>query len=248
MPVHDWISVDAGIFHAFHHDWITELARALNRGLLPEDYYALPEQQAAGFGPDVLTLQAAPADPGGETAAAPGGTATIVRTRPHAWRIAETDVEFYRRKKSSIVVRHVSGDRIVAILEVVSPGNKASRHALRALVEKACELLEHRIHLLMVDPFPAGRRDPGGIHGAVWQEVQGEPFVLPQGKPLTLVAYECGLTTRAYIEAIAVGDPLPDMPLFLEPDAHVLVPLETTYQTAFSDMPRRWRTVLESPR
>jgi hypothetical protein len=57
VPIHDWTRVDAGIFHAFHDDWITELARALNRGLLPADYYALPEQHAAGFGPDVLTLQ-----------------------------------------------------------------------------------------------------------------------------------------------------------------------------------------------
>jgi hypothetical protein len=50
MPVHDWTHVDAGILHAFHHSWIEEIARALNRGLLPPDYYALPEQHAAGFG------------------------------------------------------------------------------------------------------------------------------------------------------------------------------------------------------
>jgi hypothetical protein len=56
MPVHDRTRVDAGIFHAFHHGWIEELARALNRGVLPRDYYALPEQLAAGFGPNVLTL------------------------------------------------------------------------------------------------------------------------------------------------------------------------------------------------
>src|SRR3954447_8617745 len=42
MPIHDWTRVDAGIFHAFHHGWIEELSRRLNRGLLPEDYYALP--------------------------------------------------------------------------------------------------------------------------------------------------------------------------------------------------------------
>jgi len=66
MPVHDWTRVDAGIFHAFHHGWITELARALNRGLLPSEYYALPEQHAAGFGTDVLTL-----------ALADGTTATV---------------------------------------------------------------------------------------------------------------------------------------------------------------------------
>src|SRR3954462_7074342 len=51
MPIHDWTRVDAGIFHAFHHDWITEISRALNRGLLPPEYYALPEQIAGVLGP-----------------------------------------------------------------------------------------------------------------------------------------------------------------------------------------------------
>src|SRR5207253_7600323 len=58
MPIHDWTRVDAGIFHDFHHAWIEETKRALNRGLLPPEYYALAEQIAGGLGPDVLTLQA----------------------------------------------------------------------------------------------------------------------------------------------------------------------------------------------
>jgi hypothetical protein len=60
MPMHPWRKVDAGIFHAFHHNWITAIGNALNGGLLSDDYYALPEQVAAGFGPDVLTLQTRP--------------------------------------------------------------------------------------------------------------------------------------------------------------------------------------------
>src|SRR5947208_4178144 len=71
MPIHDWTRVDAGIFHAFHHDWITEIARALNRGLLPPSYYALPEQIAGGLGPDVLTLRR-PAGPEPAAAGQPG--------------------------------------------------------------------------------------------------------------------------------------------------------------------------------
>jgi hypothetical protein len=245
MPMHDWTRVDAGIFHAFHHDWITELSRTLNRGLLPGDYYALPEQQAAGFGPDVLTLQSQSANGSEALGNSSGGAATLTHARPQTHFSAETDAEFYRRKKCSIAVRHISGDRIVAMLEIVSPGNKASRHAIQSFVAQACELLEHRIHLLILDPFPPSPRDPDGIHAAVWGEVEDTPFVLPKDKPLTLVAYECDLTTRAYIEPIAVGDPLPNMPLFVEPSCHVSVPLETTYETAFADMPRRWRSVLE---
>ena len=173
MPMHDWTMVEAGIFHAFHHRWISAISDALNGGSLPADYYALPEQVAAGFGPDVLTLQGEgegePDSPGNSN---PGGTATALRTRPKSRFAAETDTQFYRRKKSSVVVRHVSGDRIVAILEIVSPGNKSNQQAIRASIEKACELLEHRIHLLIVDPFPPGPRDPHGIHAAIWEQVQ----------------------------------------------------------------------------
>jgi hypothetical protein len=247
MAVHDWTRVDAGIFHALHHDWITEIARVLNHGLLPDEYYALPEQQAAGFGPDVLTLQTRPANPNAEPGPSSPGTAAAVQTRPQTRFTAETRAEFYRRKKDSIAIRHVSGDRITAMVEVVSPENKSSQYALQALVEKACQLLEYRIHLLIVDLFPPSPRDPNGVHAAIWQQLHDEPFVLPKAQPLTLAAYECGLTTRAYIEAIGIGDSMPDMPLFLEPNSHVLVPLNATYEAAFAALPRRWRTVLESP-
>jgi Protein of unknown function (DUF4058) len=243
MPMHDWTRVNPGIFHAHHHEWISETSRALNRGLLPPDYYALPEQVAAGFGPGMLTLQ----DQHSKTdERRDGGTTMTLLTRPQTRFMAETDAEFYRRKKSSIAVRHVSGDRIVAMVEIVSPGNKANRHAFRAFVDKACELLEHRIHLLIIDPFPPGPRDPNGVHAAIWENVKDEPFQLPADKPLTLVAYECDLITRAYIEPVAVGDTLPDMPLFLEPNGCVKVPLEATYQTAYAVLPRRWQRVLEA--
>jgi hypothetical protein len=239
MPMHDWTRVEAGIYHDFHHEWISEIKRALNRGLLPPDYYAMAEQQAAGFGPDVLTLQ----DPLGGGAEG-NAIATLTRTKPKTTHYARTPAEFHRRKKSSIAVRHVSGDRIVAMIEILSPGNKNNASAFHAFLLKACELLEHRIHLLLIDPFPPGRRDPSGIHAAIWAMVEDDPFSLPVDRPLTLVSYECGLTTEAYIETIAVGEVLPDMPLFLEPEAHILVPLEKTYVSAWETVPARWRRVI----
>jgi hypothetical protein len=246
MPMHDWTRVDAGIFHAFHLDWITEIARSLNRGLLPGEYYALAEQQAAGFGPDILALQS-PAD---ETdlidSDKPG---LLTQAKPKTRYVAELPLaEVYRRKKSSIAVRHVSGDRLIALVEIISPGNKSSRKAFEAFVRKACEFLEHGIHLLLIDPHPPGRRDPNGIHAAIWQEYQDEPFRLPRNKKLTMVAYECSMVTTAYIEPMAVGERLPTMPLFIEPEWHVPVPLETTYQASFDAIPTRWRRVLESRR
>lgn len=247
MPVHDWARVDAGVFHAFHHGWIEELSRALNRGVLPPDYYALPEQFAGGFGPDVLTLTGPgddEDDPG--TTEPRRGNGGLVVAQPKMAPTAETDLEFYRRKQTPIVVRHVSDDRVVALIEVESPGNKSSRHALRSFIEKTAEFLDKRIHLLIMDLLPPGPRDQHGKHAAIWEEVTGQEYIPPAEKPLTLVAYESSLTVRAYVRPIQVGDTLADMPLFLEPNSCVDVPLEMTYQAAFAEMPLRWRRVLES--
>jgi Protein of unknown function (DUF4058) len=243
MPMHDWTRVPAGIFHAVHHRWISAISDDLNAGLLPPEFYALPEQQAAGFGPDVLTLQTTANHDSAENST---GTATALVTRPQTRFTAESETEFYRRKKSSVVVRHVSGDEIVAMVEIISPGNKNSRRAFQEFISKAFALLEARVHLLIVDPFPPTSRDPNGIHAVLWEEDDQQPFQLPAEKRLTIVAYECALTTRAFIEPVAVGDRLPDMPLFLEAERFVNVPLEATYATAFAVQPERWKRVLEA--
>jgi hypothetical protein len=247
MPVHDWTRVGAGIFHHFHHSWIEEIQRTLNSGLLPADYYAMQEQHAAGFGPDVLALQSITDGDGDQSSSrsTSNGGVGLMLAPPKIPLTAETDMEFYRRKKNTVVVRHVSGDRIVAMVEIVSPGNKAGRNALRSFVEKAAELLDQRIHLLILDLLPPGKRDPQGIHAAIWAEITGSEYESPPAKPLTVAAYESALTVRAYVKNLAVGDPLADMPLYLEPGGHVDVPLETTYQAAFAAVPRRWRDVLE---
>ena len=57
---------------------------------------------------------------------------------------AETDLEFYRRKQNVVAVRHVSGDRLVAIVEIVSKGNKSGRKAFDDFVRKAAEFLSHQ--------------------------------------------------------------------------------------------------------
>jgi Protein of unknown function (DUF4058) len=252
MPIHDWTRVDAGIFHHFHHEWISAISRALNSGMLPPNYYALAEQIAGGLHPDVLTLETDRIGPpssgknGPSTPATSGGIA-VTAAPPRVRFTAIAEPERYARKRSRIAIRHKSGDHVVAIVEIVSPGNKASRNELRSFVEKTAEFLEAGIHLLILDLFPPGPRDPDGIHRAIWSEISDDNFRLPPEKPLTLVAYSAGYVKAAYIEPVAAGDVLPEMPLFLEPEVYVPVPLETTYLAAFDAVPRRWRDVLEPP-
>ena len=244
MPIHDWKRVEAGVFHHFHQAWIQEIARALNRGVLPGDYYAMSEVFAAGFEPDVLTLHRPEGDGDGRSSTTSGPSGVLTLTPPRVQLAAESEREFYRRKQNSVVVHHVSGDRVVAMVEVVSPGNKSSRHALRSFLDKTSEMLDRRVHLLILDLFPPGPRDPRGIHAAIWEEYTGLEEALPADKLLTLASYESTETLRAFVEPVAVGDVLPDMPLFLRPGGHVPVPLEATYDAAFESVPGRWRRVL----
>jgi hypothetical protein len=50
----------------------------------------------------------------------------------------------------------------------------------------------------------------------------------------------------AYVEPFAVGDALPDMPLFLNADLHILVPLAATYQAAWNASPEALRVAVET--
>jgi len=246
MGTHDWTRVASGIFHDFHHEWISEIKRALNRRL-PEDYYALAEQHAAGFGPDVLTLQGRPDGSGpprrnGMPAPAGGGVALA---EPRVTLAGVSDRSFTQRRRTTVVVRHVSDDRVVAMVEIVSPGNKGSVTAVRSFVEKAAELILMRVNLLVVDLHPPGPRDPHGLHAAIWEEFAGQESEAPPARPFVLASYDAGLVVRAYMETAAAGDALPEMPLFLDPPLWVGVPLEATYLAAFAEVPLRWRGVLE---
>ena len=69
--------------------------------------------------------------------------------------------------------------------------------------------------------------------------------MLPNTQPLYAISYERGETMVAYVEPFAVGDDLPDLPVYLEPGESVNLPLEATYMEAFVAMPGRWRMALE---
>jgi hypothetical protein len=131
------------------------------------------------------------------------------------------------------------------MIEVVSPANKDRASHVEELAEKIEEALRRGIHVLLVDLFPPGAHDPGGLHGAVWQFFDDEPYELPTTTPLTLAAYVGGPAPEAYLEHVAFGSILPEMALFLHPERYLNVPLEPTYQAAFRGTPAVWRSVLE---
>ena len=252
MPIHDWTRVEAGIFHDFHHEWISTIKRSLNLGLSGTNYYALAEQIAGGMGPDVLTLQRpftvgprAGKSRGSKSKPGRTGAALALATKPPkvTFRITN-EPKWFISKKKAVTIRHVSEHRVVAVLEIVSPGNKDSNSALVAFVRKAQDLITAGVHLSLVDLFPPTLRDPEGIHPVVWGEDDGDLFRFNPARPLTCASYIGGIAAQAFVNPVAIGDMLPDLSVFLTPEAYISVPLEATYQAAFEAVPEFWRDAL----
>jgi Protein of unknown function (DUF4058) len=249
MPMHDWTRVDANDYHDFHFAWIAALRQSLNCGRLPAGYYAMAEHTVVPFVPDVLTLEV-PAEVGDDfPREADSASGVIATAAPPKTRVAATErgrkVKPVGRRR--VAIRHARNRHLVAVIEIVSPSNKRKQKEFADLIAKSVQLLRQGVHLLLIDPFPPTTRDPHGLHAALWKELTGKRFVPSENKPLTLASYVArgDNVFSAFVEPLAVGDPLIDMPLFLTHESHVEAPLVETYQTAWSGFPAPLRPILE---
>jgi hypothetical protein len=246
MPVHDWPRLFSAAFHDFHHAWIAALWKTLNTGVLPPDYYAQIEKAA---GPVESRTEALQATEGAESEWREGpiaGATSVAEVPPRVRMRSVIEGEPFTRRQKSIVIRHNSDERIIALIEILSAGNKSSHREFQTFLTKAADALARGYHLLLIDLHPRTNRDSDGIYPEIWAEVGGEPNRVPPDKPLTLVALDAGPPLSAYVEPVAVGDTLIDMPLFLAPEWYVSVPLEATYQSAYRSVPRRFREILDA--
>jgi hypothetical protein len=244
MPMHDWKRVTPTLYHHFHQQWTVSICDALNGGLLPQSYSALVEQYSSGLDPDVLGVPRRNSKPTG------GGVESATLKAPRTRMSFQARQGRFHERANRIVVRHHLGD-VVCAIEVVSPGNKAGKLAVREFVAKATDLLKRGINLLIVDPFPPGSNAPPNLHKLIWDEFgEDVPFELPADEPLLLASYRAAaplveFAPEAFIEPLRVGAKLPDMPAWLDPDLYVNVPLESTYSAAWNVCPPDFRHLVE---
>lgn len=158
----------------------------------------------------------------------------------------DTEDRLYASKQNWIAVRQRSSDGTVALIYVVSPGDKRSILALPRLLEKVSAALAAKMNVMLLDLHPPTRHDPRGIHAAFWDYAFGEATDFTEPPRATLASYrvESETTVTAYVEPISLGDSLRDLPLFLTPDWYVSVPLDETYRRAWNEFPERWKRVV----
>jgi hypothetical protein len=247
MPIHDWTRVAAGTFHDFHNSWITHLKETLNEGVLPHGYYAMSEQHAGRMVANILTLKVDPPAPESSSSTGTSGTAVAEAPARVGRRIVASEAAAYRELRRTLAIRHVSDHRLVAMIEIISPGNKDRVASVAEFVDKARAALRAGCHLLVIDLFPPGNHDPSGMHEAIWEAYRdSEDDFVAVPRPALLASYVATRPPEAYVECVHLGTPLPEMALFLETSRYVDVPLESTYQAAYRGMPEVWRNVLEA--
>jgi hypothetical protein len=240
-PLHDWTNVPSGLFHGFHQSWSIRIKDTLNADLLAKGTAALVEQRASGREGDMLAIETRNTKPRPD--ADGGGVATM--PPPIARFVSRTTKQIYATRANRIVVRHHLG-RVLAVIEIVSPGNKYSRPAVRDFVDQTIEFIRGGVHVLLVDLFPPTPRDPGGLHKLIWSQFEEKDFALPEGKDRILASYETGAAWGCYVNMVGVGDALPEMPLFLTNELYVNVPLEPTYMATWSATPEEMRVAVET--
>ena len=229
MPIHDWTRVPSGLFHHFHQSWTIAITGFLNRnGNLPKGYSALVERSFEAM-------------PSPSRRVFDG----VSMAKPVTSYVFEAPQDHYELRANRIVIKHCL-THTIAVIQIVSPGNKDTKRAFREFVDKTVDFLRSGIHVLVIDLFPPTARDPFGIHKAIWDEIHAEDFALPEGRDRTLVSYEVDGVRVAYVEPFGLGEALPEMPLFLWNDFHVIVPLEPTYQVTWDAAPEEFRIAVET--
>ena len=237
MPIHDWTRAPDYAFHDFHLRWMVRLASELNAGVLPQPCYALNE-----------TLELRPTTGLAELPESDGPDA---RSRWEDELRYDTPRAAFRatdeRRQYACPVVTVRGEfhQPVAVVLAVSRQDKTTPYRLDRVTEFAVAALTRHIHLLLIDLFPPGDRDPGGAHDLVWGRVTGGDFRYPPGKRLVVASYSADGELAAFVEPLAVDDALPDMPLFLTELGYVPCPLEATYAATWAVCPEPIRELVE---
>ena len=188
VPLHDWTRVSAGKWHDMHLAWTGALRTELNEGALPDPFFALAEP-VTGFRitsdgeegpllpehwrrePDMLAAvgRSATADH-----AAGNGTAHFAKPSvgvaaaeaPSRFALFERITRANVRRR--VTVRHPDGDRVVAIVEFASPGNRDAFPKVFHFARTVAAALEAGVHCVLIEPFPpttaAPRRAARGGH------------------------------------------------------------------------------------
>ncbi len=200
------------------------MAQQLNR-TLPEGYVAIPQTSR---GPmveiDVATLAHA-----ASRSSAPAG----------AWSPAEPawsgPLEWPARDWFEIRIWDTTdGPKLVGAIELVSPANKDRPSTRQAFCGKCAGYLRADIGLIVIDVVTSRRHDLHHLLLELLELDSAVQEVAAADPPLSAVAYRTVSTGQTRLDLwpnpLAIGSPLPTLPLWISPEFAIPVDLEASYR------------------
>jgi hypothetical protein len=220
-------------WESFHSSWATRIVDALTERWLPPNYIA---EEHAHIGPlveiDVGTLERDALSP-----AADGNGAVAVLT-PKLWTPPAPEAVLPSVIPDTFEVRVLctdTGPKLVAAIELISPGNKDRDVERRAFAVKCASYLYQGISVIIVD-IVTNRR--ANLHNEILRVMEAaDTLYLEPEVCLYAVAYrpirrdgKDGI--GVWRAPLALGKQLPELPLGLDKDLVVPVDFEATYAEA----------------
>jgi hypothetical protein len=238
MPLLDHFNPPLNRTHpwrSFHGAWAAAMARLLNQGVLPAGYYAVPLVDRNGpIEIDVAALR--------EREAPESASGAV---EPQLWVAPApalvVDIDLAAVDSVEVQVFADDGDpRLAAAVELLSPRNKDRPAARQAFAVKCVGYLQQGSSVVVVDTVTTRRADLNStIVSLLGVDLS---VVTPQVSGLSAVSYravgreEESAQLQAWPAPLALGQPLPTLPLWIASDFSVPLDLDASYQMTCADL------------
>jgi hypothetical protein len=229
-PIEDLLGWDT-----LHSGWAANITELLNERWLPPEFVAKEHTWGGGgrLEIDVATYERAHAPVPAGPSRASNGPATVTLPQLYAPPVPTLTMPGVFPDHFEVRVFNTEGgNRLVAAIELVSPGNKDRADERRAFAAKCAAYLQQGVSLLVVDVVTTRRAN---LHNELVRLMEAkDEYLMPAETTLYAVSYRPVLRgEKAEIDLwpapLAVGEALPTMPLRLIRDIFVPVELEMTY-------------------
>jgi hypothetical protein len=237
MPLLDHFNPPLNRTHpwrSFHGAWAAAMARLLNQGVLPAGYYAVPLVDRDGpVEIDVAALRE-------HGAAVPAGGDSAPQTWAPPAPGLTVAVELPAVDGVEVQVFADEGDpRLAAAVELFSPRNKDRPRARQAFAVKCVAYLQQGSSVVVVDTVTTRRAD---LNAAILSLLGVDAAAAAPPSGLSAVSYravgrdEETQQLLLWPAPLALGQPLPTLPLWIASDLSVPLDLEASYQATCTDL------------
>lgn len=218
-------------FHweSFHARWAAVIAETLDRNL-PQRYFAEVQVHIGNrIEVDVASFQDEPAP--AEAVEDGSGVATLTKVWAPPKPVLQMPALF-PDSLEVLVFNDEAGPKLVAAIELVSPGNKDREEYRRAFAIKCAALLQQGIGLVIVDLVTHRQAN---LHNALIDLLEtGPAFQMAEDSFRYAVAYQPVRRSKdshihIWPETLNVGQNLPLLPLPLSSSVCIPLDLEATY-------------------